>query len=125
MKEVMNTQPKMVPQADELGPKLASPLVMGTAIRPQHADDAVHRDGADRVVDAQLVEGDDREHHDDAADAADQGHRRSGVGVSGPAVMATRPASAPFRAMVRSALPNSRRAVISATPGRRRPPCWC
>ena len=33
----------------------------------------VHRDGTYRIVDTQLVEGDDGEHHDDAADGADQG----------------------------------------------------
>ena len=38
----------------------------------------------------------------------------SAVGVDGSAVMATNPASAPFKAMVRSAFPNSARAVNSA-----------
>ena len=38
----------------------------------------------------------------------------SALGVSGPAVMATRPASAPFSAMVKSALPNRSLATIRA-----------
>ena len=38
-----------------------------------HADHAVHRDGTDRIVDLQLVQGDDGEHHDHATDGTDQG----------------------------------------------------
>jgi hypothetical protein len=72
--------------------------------RAPDAGETVHRDGADNVVDLQLVEHRNRQDHDHATDGTDD-KRRPSDGASGSAVIDTRPASAPFSTMVRSALP--------------------
>src|SRR5690606_41600728 len=71
------------------------------------------RDGADRVVDAQFVQSDDAEYHQGAADCTKQGcgewRRSRGLGRDGDQA-----GQGTVESMVRSALPNIRRAVISA-----------
>jgi hypothetical protein len=66
------------------------------------AGEEVHRDGADHVVDLQLVQHRNRQDHDHATDGTDP-ERAEERGRSGSAVIDTRPASAPFSTMVRSA----------------------
>ena len=67
------------------------------------AVDAVDRDGADRIVDADLVEEEHRFDHQDAGDQADEaGAARADEGAG--AVMATRPASMPLHIMRRIGL---------------------
>ena len=73
----------------------------GTIERPPDTCEQVNRDRADNVVDFQLVEQRNREDNDHAADSADE-DRLAQLGASGSAVIATRPASAPFSAMVTS-----------------------
>jgi hypothetical protein len=66
------------------------------------AGQQVNRDGADDVVDLQLVEQRHGEDHDHTTDGTDQDGLPHGGGISGSAVIETRPASAPLSTMVTS-----------------------
>ena len=71
----------------------------------QQTDHAVYRNRTDRIVDLQLVESGDGK-TTNRPPSAPKRVACGAEGVSGPAMIATRPARRPFSAMVRSALPN-------------------
>src|SRR5690606_33832119 len=100
-------------QADQLGDEGGLGIGQRHGEQAPHAGGAVHRDGSDRVIDAQLVQRQDA-HHRQQPPTPPISTACSGLGVSGSAVIATRPASAPLRMKVRSDLPNITREITSA-----------
>ena len=67
---------------------------------------AVHRDGADRIVDLErLIDEQRRDDDEDARDGADDRPQRPALTNAQGAVIATSPASSPLQIIVTSGLP--------------------
>ncbi len=85
-------------------------LAVGEDADGRHAEeaaDAVHRDRADRVVDAPLLDEDDRFDHDDRRNEPITAAAQKSTKAHG-AVIATRPASMPFAIIPGSGFPTRR-----------------
>ncbi len=113
MKLETNTQTKMVAAPMICAEKLASEFVKGTASRPQRpttpCTEIAPTGSSILTLSIKTIE-----NTTITPPTAPIMVAINGVGVSGPAVIATRPAKAPFKIMVKSALPNSNLATTKA-----------